>query len=268
MLLTSHTIITQPYKIRLCLVMSMKTYLKKSNHLHADTYSGKTAARDKLLGTIILIIAALLFIWLSVIIFRPIMKLVSDPEKMRSFIHSQGVFGRTAFIGIQILQGFLPIPLELTTVAAGYIFGKVEGCVITICSTIISTTIIFYSTKIFGRKVVDLFFSPERQRKIKYIRDEKVRNTIILIVFLIPGAPKRLFVFTAALTPQRFGKFLIISTLARIPSLLACSFGGSALCSGNYGKATVIFILIGIISAFGLLFYKLISASRSKNSKN
>lgn len=242
----------------------MKTASKNINNSHTN----KTSRRDKLLGTAILIAAALLFIWLSVIIVRPLTKLASNPEKMRGFIHGQGAFGKTAFLGIQILQGFLPVPLELTTVAAGYIFGKAEGCAVTVCSTIISTTLIFYCTKIFGRKVVDLFFSPESQRKIKYIRDEKVRDTITLIVFLIPGTPKRLFVFTAALTPQRFGKFLVISTLARVPALFACSFGGNALCSGNYGKAAAIFILTGAISVLGLLFYRLIVKSKKKRVKN
>lgn len=246
----------------------MNTDPKNSNLGQTGTQNCKTPMRDKLLGTVIIIVAALLFIWLSVIMFRPLMKLASDPEKMRGFIHRQGVFGRTAFVGIQILQGFLPVPLELTTVAAGYIFGKVEGCLITVCSTVISTTIIFYFTKIFGRKVVDLFFSPESQRKIKYIRDEKIRNALTLIVFFIPGTPKRLFVFTAALVPQRFGKFLVISTLARIPALLACSFGGNALCSGNYGKAAVIFILTAAISICGLLFYRLVIMSKNKKAKN
>ena len=233
-----------------------------------DAGGGKAAVRDKVLGAAILALAAVLFIWLSVIIVRPLASLASDPEKMRRFIDDKGIFGRAAFLGIQVLQGVLPIPLELTTIAAGYIFGKVEGCVITVCSVVLSTTLIFYCTKIFGRKVVDLFFSPESQSKIKYIHDEKIRDMITLIVFFIPGAPKRLFVFTAALTPQKFGKFLAISTLARVPSLLACSFGGNALCSGNYGKAAAIFIITGSISIAGLVFYGFITKSKNKKPKS
>lgn len=215
-----------------------------------------------------MITAAALFVLLAVLIFRPLMTLVSNPEEMRAFVRLQGPFGWIAFLGIQILQGLLPIPLELTTVAAGYIFGRVQGCALTICSTVISTTAIFYCTKIFGRSLVDLFFPPDRQRKVKYIRDEKVRDTVTLVVFLIPGTPKRLFVFTAGLVPQKFSKFLAISTVARIPALLACSFGGNALGSGNYTQAVVIFIVTGAVSVAGLLFYQFVMKLRNKKEKN
>ncbi|HCR44727.1 MAG TPA: hypothetical protein DIV41_09115, partial [Ruminococcaceae bacterium] len=58
------------------------------------------------------------------------------------------------------------------------------------------------------------------------------------------------------------------ATLARIPSLLACSFGGNALCSGNYGKAAAIFIITGSISIAGLVFYGFITKSKNKKPKS
>ena len=215
-----------------------------------------TTRRDKFLGTVILILAAVLFCWFSFMLCRPIFLLASSPDKFGSFIRAQGAMGRFALLGIEILQGFLPIPLELTAIAGGYVFGRLQGTLLAICATMISTTAIFYFTKTFGHKVMDLFFTPAQQKNVKYIHNEKLRTTLTWVVFLIPGMPKRIFVFSAGLVPQKFGKFLAISTLARVPSLLACSFGGHALGNGNYTQAAVIFIVIGILSVIGVAAYQ------------
>ena len=225
-------------------------------HVPRTAVAGKTSLRDKLLGIVILLAAAILFLWLTVLVCRPLVGLISDPQAMRVFIEAHKVMGRLAFVGIQILQGVLPIPLELTTIAGGYIFGKLQGCLLTLCATMISTAAIFYFTRRFGHRLVDLFFTPERQKSVRFYRDEKMRDIVTLVIFLIPGTPKRLFVFSAGLVPQRFRRFLAISTAARIPSLLACSYGGDALSDGNYTQAIVIFVVTGAVTVLGLLFYR------------
>lgn len=221
--------------------------------------TARTSLRDKLLGAGILIAAAALFLWLSVLLCRPVFLLASNPGQFERFIREQGAMGRFAFLGIQILQGFLPIPLELTAAVGGYAFGRIQGTLLTLCSVLISTTAIFYFTRIFGHRVMDLFFTPEQQQHVKYLHDEKIRTTLTWIVFLIPGTPKRVFVFSAGLVPQKFGRFLAISTLARVPALLACSFGGQALGSGDYGQAIAIFMTVGVLSIAGVAAYRVLS---------
>gem|GEM_PF-314611 len=228
-------------------------------------YAG-TTVREKLLGAAILVALAVVFFWLTVIVCRPLFILASSPHKFELFIQEQGALGRAAFLGIQILQGFLPIPLELTAVAGGFAFGRAQGTALTLCATMISTTAIFYFTRIFGHRLIDLFFTPAQQRGVKYLHDEKVRGTLTWIVFLIPGTPKRIFVFSAGLVPQNFRKFLVISTLARVPSLVACSFGGYALGNGNYAQATAIFVVIGFVSVAGVAIYRIFTKKRRRQT--
>jgi uncharacterized membrane protein YdjX (TVP38/TMEM64 family) len=228
-------------------------------------YAG-TTARDKILGAGILIALTALFFWLTVIVCQPLFILASSPHKLERFIQEQGTLGRAAFLGIQILQGFLPIPLELTAVAGGFAFGRAQGTALTLCATMISTTAIFYFTRIFGHRLIDLFFTPAQQRGVKYLRDERVRSTLTWLVFLIPGTPKRIFVFSAGLVPQNFRKFLVISTLARIPALVACSFGGYALGNGNYAQAAAIFLVIGLAGVAGVAVYRMFTKKRRRQS--
>ena len=74
---------------------------------------------------------------------------------------------------------------------------------------------------------------------------------IMLILFLIPGTPKDLLVYIAALLPINPVRFIIISTVARIPSVLSSTLAGAHLLAGDW-KATIViyavtFVLIGII---------------------
>ncbi|MBW7572821.1 TVP38/TMEM64 family protein [Caproiciproducens faecalis] len=223
--------------------------------------------RDRLLGGAVLLAATGLFLWFTVTLCRPLLLLIRDPSRFQSFIRGRGALGYALFLGIQILQGFLPIPLELTAIAGGYAFGRVQGTLLTLCSVVISTTIIFYFTKIFGHRLIGLFFTPAQQKHIRTLRSPKSRSAFYWVVFLIPGMPKRLFVFSAGLVPQDFRRFLLISTLARVPSLLACSFGGWALFSGNYTQAAVLFSAVAILSTAGYFLYRTVSSRTGKNRK-
>lgn len=245
---------------------SQKQNSLSSMEITAEDLPGisRPTIRDKILGFVILFIIFTVFLCLLIFMCRRFLLFAANPQEFQNFIIKHGALGRAAFLGIQILQGFLPIPLEITAVAGGCAFGSVQGCIITICSVIISTTIIFYSTKIFGTKLYRLFFNSAEQMGVKLIRRPKFRDALYWIVFLIPGTPKRIFVYTAGLVPQRFLKFLFISTAARIPSFLACSFGGFALSNGSYGAAAAALGIIFIFSVGGILLYRYIS---NKNSK-
>ncbi len=220
---------------------------------------GAPTPRQRVLGWAILIAATALFLYLTVQLCRPLARLASDPKKMRAFVQSQGAFGRVAFLGIEILQGFLPIPLELSAIAGGYVFGHVQGWALTICSVLISTTLIFHITKMYGHRLVDLFIPRDRQKSVRWFRSGRVRDAVTFFVFLIPGTPKRLFVFTAGMVPQNFWRFLFISTAARAPALLICSFGGGALGSGDYGLAVFLLAVGVLLGAAGFVIYRRVS---------
>lgn len=210
--------------------------------------------REQLLGVLVLAVSAALFVFLAAVLCRPIAMLLSDPGRLRGTVQQRGFSGVLGFLGLEILQGFLPLPLELTTVAAGYIFGPFGGFVLTLASTVISTALIYYLAKIFGERFFLLLFP--HGPKTWILRDDRLRDWATWLVFLIPGLPKRLFILSAALVPQKFSKFLAVSTLARIPALLVCSFGGQALGSGDYARAVFLLCAVGIPALAAFLLYR------------
>lgn len=68
----------------------------------------------------------------------------------------------------------------------------------------------------------------------------------------------------AGLTPIRLSEWLILSTLARFPAILAATITGTSLAQKNTGLALAVF-LIGSIAAFAgvLIFNKLNSRKKS-----
>jgi hypothetical protein len=49
---------------------------------------------------------------------------------------------------------------------------------------------------------------------------------------------------------------LLLTTIARIPSVITSVIGGSALGEQNYGAAVIVFAITGAVSLAGILFYK------------
>lgn len=218
--------------------------------------AGPYARREAVWGWAVLLAAAVFTVLLTALLLHPLRQLIADPRRMREFIHSQGAFGAAAFWGIQILQGFLPIPLELTAAAGGYLFGRAQGFLLSVSSAAVSTAAIYLFTVEYGHRAADRFFPPEKQRGARWFRSEKLRDLTTFLVFLVPGTPKRLFVFTAGLVPQDFRRFLLISTAARAPSLLACSFGGGAIGSGEYRLGAGLLLLVCVLGAAGCVLYR------------
>ena len=77
----------------------------------------------------------------------------------------------------------------------------------------------------------------------------KLYNTTatMLILFLIPGTPKDLLVYVAGLLPIKPLRFLIISTFARIPSIVSSTVAGSSIVEGNWKIGVVLYALIFIV---------------------
>jgi uncharacterized membrane protein YdjX (TVP38/TMEM64 family) len=236
-------------------------FIRMKSHRRAKkTLQQRAQQKEDLLGILILAAIFALFVLLTAALCRPVAGMLSDPGRLRLTVLQQGVLGLLMFFGLEVFQGFLPIPLEVTAVAAGYIFGPLGGFLLTIGSAAVSTTLIFTLAKMFGERFFLLLF-PHGQ-KPWILRNEKARRFATWIVFLIPGLPKRMFIFSAALVPQKFSNFLAVCTLARIPSLLVCSFGGHALGNGDYMRAAVFLCAVAVPAVLAVLIYRAATAQK------
>lgn len=226
--------------------------------------SGKYSELSEKSKKFIAIGGVALFLIITVVVSyfvgRPMVKFAAEPEKFREWIDSFGAYGYLVFLGMMVLQVFVAIiPGEPLEIVAGYAFGMIEGTLLCMAGAFIGSMLVFMFVRKFGVKAVEIFFPMEKINSIKFLHNAKKRDTLIFIIFLLPGTPKDLLCYFVGLTDIKLSTWMIITSIARIPSIVTSTIGGNALGVKNYVFAIIMLGVTLAISAVGLLIYKAIT---------
>lgn len=223
--------------------------------------------KRKLFAVISVIIVLSLVVWFTVFVG----KWLSDfsREGFRDYINSFGIWGWLVLLGLQILQVFVAlIPGELLESAAGYAFGPFIGTAVCYIGVAIGSALIFFLTRRFGIKLVEVFVSRDKINDLRFINTETKRNNLIFLIFFIPGTPKDLVTYFVGLTNIKFGTFLGISLVARIPSVISSTFGGHLIGEEKYWGAIILYGVTGILSISGLFIYNKLKNKKQNSDKS
>ena len=195
----------------------------------------------------------------GIYIGRPMIKFIDDHEKFRLWIDSNGILGKLGFVGMVVLQVIVAlIPGEPLELAAGYAFGALEGTILCLVGTLIGSILVFSFVRKFGMKVVTIYFDDNKIKKLKFLHKSKYRNFWVFIIFFIPGTPKDLLAYFVGLTDMRLSTWIVITTVARLPSIVTSTVAANAIIMQNYLFAFIVFGATLIISLIGMIVYKLI----------
>lgn len=236
--------------------------------------------KSKILKLILFIFVIIVLIVVTFYMF-PVIKNLSTTEgqlKFKEKIENLGFLGILVLFGLQIAQIFLIIiPGEPIEILAGMCYGGLGGFIFIITSCALISAMIIFLVRKLGRNFVYDFCSKERIEKIensKIFKNQKTTELIMLILFLIPGTPKDLLVYIAALLPIHPVRFIIISSIARIPSIVSSTIAGENLKAGNWQMSIIVygitFLLVGIVVIIANKFDKekiTKSAIKSINAK-
>ena len=205
-----------------------------------------------------LFIIVIIILTIITIYLFPVMKNLSSKEGQIVFkqkVTNSGFYGLLLLFIIQVAQIFLFIlPGEPIEILAGMCYGWFCGTIFIMVSSAMIATLIFWLVRKIGRQFVYDFSDEEKIKKIennKIFQNPKKIELIIFILFLVPGTPKDLLTYLSGLLPIKIRRFLAISTIARIPSIVASTIAGANIAVGDWKKAI---ILYGIIVAVVLLF--------------
>lgn len=135
-------------------------------------------------------------------------------------------------------------------------YGGIWGTVFIMVSAFIISTAIFFLVRKFGRKFVCNFCDEKKVEKIennKLFQNPKKIEMIMLILFLMPGTPKDLLVYVAGLLPIKPIRFILISSLARFPSVITSTLAGENLAVGDWKMSIILYGGI-LILVFGVIF--------------
>lgn len=191
---------------------------------------------------------------------RPLIQFVGEPEKFRSWVDQSGIWGMVAFVGMTVFQVVIAfVPGEPLEIGAGYAFGAVWGTLLCIIGITLGSLIVFWLVRTFGVKLLEVFFTYEKIKSLKFLQNEKRLALITFFLFFLPGTPKDLLTYFVGLTKIDFKGFLFIVAIARIPSVITSTIGGSLLGSERYILAFIAFGVTFLISVGGWVIYNKIS---------
>lgn len=216
-----------------------------------------------ILSIVVFVVFSALVCWF---VGRPMLRFVEQPEIFRDWIDSKGMFGQLIFIGMVALQVvFAIIPGEPLEIGAGYAFGAFEGTVLCIIGGLLGSVIVFAFVRVFGVRVVELFFPIEKINNLKFLKNTKNFEVVAFMIFMIPGTPKDIMTYFLGLTKIKTSHFMLIASVARLPSIITSTVGGDALGMQNYVFAIVVFAVTLVVSCAGLLIYRFICKRNEKS---
>lgn len=213
----------------------------------------------KIIKIVIFIITILLMAGITIYLY-PVMKNLSTYEGQIEFkqkVSDSGVLGFLMLLGLQFAQIFLVVlPGEPLEVLAGMCYGAIGGTIFIFFSVALTTTVIFFLVRKFGKELIYDSFDKNRIDKIENSRifqDPKKIEYIFAICFAIIGTPKDLLTYLGALFPIKPLRFIMIATFCRFPSIISSTIVGQYFSKGNW-KISIIIYLLTFIFTFLVLF--------------
>ena len=215
---------------------------------------------------------------IGAILVMPWIKTLYNPELRESFtafVASLGFMGSILTSAIQVLKVIIAIiPGEPIELMAGVLYGGFGGLALCLAGCIAGSTLIFSLMRKLGQPILDRIFKKKKLQEYSFMQDSRKLETVTLFLFLLPGTPKDMLTYIAGTTPMPLVRFIMISTLARIPSIVTSTFIGNSVLEGHWYTAlilTLVTLALGLVGIFfrerAIAFCHSISARRSKAVK-
>ncbi len=215
----------------------------------------------KIFKILALILVLVIIVGLVIYLF-PVIKSLATAEGQAAFkdkLDDMGALSIFLVFGIQLAQIFLfVLPGEPIEIFAGMCYGMLGGTIFLVISIMIVSGIILFLVRRYGKKFIYSFFKEEKVEKIensKVFKNPKKVELAMVILFLIPGTPKDFLVYVAGLLPIKPLRFVIVSTIARLPSILTSTYGGAELMKGNWQMYLIMSAIVFVLAIIIVLIY-------------
>ena len=193
---------------------------------------------------LIALIITIAILVIATIYMIPIIKQINTPEGQAEFkgkITNSGLTGMLILFGLELAQVVLAVlPGEPVELLAGICFGPIWGTIF------LMTAMIYFFVKKYGRDFIYEFFPKEKVNKLensKLFKDPQKIETVMALLFLIPGTPKDLLVYIGGLLPIKTSRFLALATLLRFPSIISSTIAGNKLLQGKWQVSILAYVI-------------------------
>lgn len=213
-----------------------------------------TADVFKLVGLIAFFVLMGVIVWL----IWPYIGMLFEPdglEKALNEVRGDGFVGVLMLLGLQFLQIVVAfIPGEAVQVAAGALYGPWLGALVVLVGCVFSSAFVFVLVSKLGAPFVHAMVPAKYIDKLSAFEQSSKFDTIVFILFLIPGMPKDVFTYIVPLTKMPLGKFLVITNVGRIPGIILSTYAASGLVNGQIMESIIIFAVAAVVAVLAIVF--------------
>ena len=176
-------------------------------------------------------------------------------ERLVERVRNAGPAGVFILLGMQFLQIVVAfIPGEVVQLAAGLMYGPFFGTLIILLGCVISSSIIYHLVHALGAPFVQGIVSTEHLDKFRAFEESGKLDIIVFVLFLIPGMPKDVFTYLVPLTDMPFKKFIVLTTIGRIPGVVASTYAAAGFADGNIVGPVVVMAVVAVIAVVAIVF--------------
>lgn len=199
----------------------------------------------------------------------PFLISLKDPmirDNFKSYIDNLGFLGFLIIVLIQILQVFIAfIPGEIVELLAGLLYGTWLGLLICLIGNAIGSFLIYVFVKTFAKKYT--IKAKEKLQNYTFLNNKKKVSIYIFLLFFIPGIPKDIITYIVPFLPINFITFIIVTSIARIPSIISSTYSSDSFLNNNYGMAITLLVTFTILAALGFIYKDKILKMMKKNNE-
>ncbi len=180
-------------------------------------------------------------------------------------------YGVYAFLAIFFLQAlFIVIPVIPATplqIIAAVVLDPLPAFLILIAGIFVGNSLLFFIVRKFGPNALGMYAKKDsgKMKDIENIEDGAVLSKKVILLYFVPVVSYGLIAYTCAKSKMSYFKYILLTTLGTIPSLVI------SLLFGNLVVNPVMFVIILasliVLSLIMLIFSKNISALFKKKPK-
>ena len=227
--------------------------------------------RKWLYPTAIAIVAAVMGV-AAYLLMPWMIRITSDPAARTAFlegIRQSGFGGIAAIAGLLCLQVVVPVlPAEGIQIGAGFLYGTLGGGLVCLFGLTAGTMVNHLLGRYLGAETLALFVKPDKVAKVRGLVQGGKADTIVFLLYFIPGIPKDVVAYAAGLSRYPFFRFLAVTLVARFPSLLASTFLGTRLAVNDWKTAVLVFVALTVVAVPAFVFSERIMTWISKRRKD
>lgn len=204
-------------------------------------------------------ISAAVLLTAAVIALIPWFMKVASPENMEritQWLRGVEPFGFMLLFAVQLLQIVIAvIPGEPVELLAGFMYGPWGGLLFCLAGSALGCMLVFLLVRRFGKKLIQKMCDSEKVQKLRFMKTEKNKEFLLFILFFIPGTPKDVLAYLSPLLGISLPRFLIITTIAKIPSIITSTFAGNFLGEGKIVSMIILYGVTAVVSIAGILVH-------------